>query len=662
MRINHNISAFNAWRQIGITDHALSKSLERLSSGLRINRAADDAAGLAISEKMRAQINGLNQAIRNSQDAISLIQTAEGALNETHSILQRMRELAIQAANDTLTTADREEIQREINQLADELNRIANTTEFNTKKLLNGSLRGGTRAREVRDTDNSGGTPKSTPWVTTATVQLDENDNDITANDNELTFRFGGEQYTVVIAAANDQTAAQVAAALETAINNAIGADRIAVGLTADNRLTFTSTVSGSDPANKFEVIGGNFADEWIQGTDITEGYDKGDVWMHGETDGYTTGVRVITDALLATNNIVVDQANNELTLRLYNPDTGSWLEGTIVLGDETYDGTNATAQDLIADIQAELQNLGGVWEDVTVSYDIDKTLKFEATGLGAGSRIEVTGGSLMDDLMGAATDEHVRYTGESDNRTLTFSLDGASHSITLDEGSYDDAYAVAAQIQKQLDAQAIDATVKVIDDDGDGNGYIQITSNVTGQDAKNFGGSAAKELGLDGAETDELTFHIGANKDQTLSVTIGDVSAAALGITSKNRDAKSFNGREVTYGGDDTIDNLGATEYVISVTTKEDAEFAIAILDDAISKVSTERSKLGAVQNRLEHTINNLGVAAENLTAAESRIRDVDMAKEMMDFARSQILMQAGTAMLAQANMKTQAVLQLLG
>jgi len=142
MRINHNISALNAWKTLKNTDEAMSKSLEKLSSGLRINRAADDAAGLAISEKMRSQINGLNQAVRNAQDGISLIQTAEGALNETHAVLQRMRELAVQAANDTNITADREKIYEELDALKSELTRIANDTEFNTQKLLDGTFSG----------------------------------------------------------------------------------------------------------------------------------------------------------------------------------------------------------------------------------------------------------------------------------------------------------------------------------------------------------------------------------------------------------------------------------------------------------------------------------------------------------------------------------------
>ncbi|MFC5997339.1 flagellin [Quadrisphaera sp. GCM10027208] len=140
LQINQNVAALNAYRNLSVTDGQLSKSLERLSSGLRINRAADDAAGLAISEKLRGQVKGLNQAVANAQNGISLIQTAEGALNESHSILQRMRELAVQSANDTNTSADRTQIQKEVDQLASELTRISDTTEFNTKKLLDGSF------------------------------------------------------------------------------------------------------------------------------------------------------------------------------------------------------------------------------------------------------------------------------------------------------------------------------------------------------------------------------------------------------------------------------------------------------------------------------------------------------------------------------------------
>ncbi|MEW6181616.1 MAG: flagellin [Bacillota bacterium] len=166
MIINHNIMALNAWRGLGQTDSALGKSLEKLSSGMRINRAADDAAGLAISEKMRGQIRGLDQATRNAQDGISLLQTAEGALNETHSILQRMRELAVQSANDTNTAADRSQIQQEVNQLLTEINRIGSNTEFNTQKLLNGTM----SAKLIQIGANSGQNLSITIATMTATA------------------------------------------------------------------------------------------------------------------------------------------------------------------------------------------------------------------------------------------------------------------------------------------------------------------------------------------------------------------------------------------------------------------------------------------------------------------------------------------------------------
>ncbi|MEK5071471.1 flagellin Hag [Sporosarcina sp. FSL K6-1508] len=301
MIINHNIAALNTHRQLGMNNMNASKNLEKLSSGLKINRAGDDAAGLAISEKMRGQIRGLDMAAKNSQDGISLIQTAEGALNETHSILQRMRELAVQSSNDTNTTSDRGEIQKEMNQLTSEINRIGNNTEFNTQKLIN------------------------------------------------------------------------------------------------------------------------------------------------GDKDSATSGAA--------------------------------------------------------------------------------------------------------------------------------------------------------------------------------------------------------------------LSFQVGSNNGQSLKLEIADMRASALGISSTS-------GTAFTTGSGNTLtdsSDAAVSEYALDISTHAKATAAIEVLDDAMAKVSSERSKLGSYQNRLEHTINNLGTASENLTAAESRIRDVDMAKEMMDFTKNNILTQAAQAMLAQANQQPQGVLQLL-
>ena len=394
MIINHNISALNTHRQLSSATNAQSKSMEKLASGMRINRAGDDAAGLAISEKMRGQIRGLDQASRNSQDAISLIQTAEGALNETTDILQRMRELATQAATDTNTTNDRGEIQKEINSLTSEINRIGNTTEFNTQKLLNGEKDGVAKA---------------------AVHKLASSD--ISFADTE-SMTIGGKSYT---------------------------AD------TTDNGITGLVKKVNADATNKYTA---------------TE-----------NTDGSLT-----------------------LTAKATGPDT-------VTAGDFKKGATNVT------------QTTVSAGKDT----DSDKSLKFQ----------------------------------------------------------------------------------------------------------------------------------IGANEKQSLTLDIGDMRAEALGISTKGTGNADL---AVTDGT-----NNVTTEQALNVGTHASAAEAITKINDAINTVSAERSKLGANQNRLEHTINNLGTSSENLTAAESRVRDTDMAKTMMEQTKNSILAQASQAMLAQANSAPQGVLQLL-
>ena len=373
-----------------------SKSMEKLSSGFRINRAGDDAAGLAISEKMRGQIRGLKQASRNAQDGISLIQTAEGALNETHSILQRMRELADQAATDTNTLDDRKEIQKEINQLLEEIDRIANQTEFNTQTLLDG-----------------------------------------TYSDKKFHIGANADQNMVVGVA-----------------------------------------------SMKTDAIGS---------TDFTGGA------------AVTSAGSITTD--FSTSNATVTISDDATT-----PNTV-----TITL-DQDY-GTADEVVKAINEAIAEDANLGG---------------KVEAKLL--------------------------------DGNKITF-------------------------IAKDAEAEY----------------------SVDGEDAFGF-----------------------ANGAQTIDNSPAFVSSLRVD-----------NVETATTGG---------------VLTQGEANEAITIVDDAIKTVSAERSKLGAYQNRLEHTINNLGTSAENLQAAESRIRDLDMAEEIMAFTKNNILQQAATAMLAQANMAPQSVLQLLG
>lgn len=363
MRINQNAAAFNAWRNLTVTDGMMNRSLEKLSSGLRVNRAADDAAGLAISEKMRSQVRGLVQASRNAQDAISLIQTAEGALIEVHSILQRMRELAVQASTAVLTDGDRAQVVTEFGQIKSEIDRIASTTNFNGVNLLQGGL---------------------------------------------------------------------------------------------------------------------------------------------GSTIG-TVGTGLVPNA-----------------------------------------GISAIA----------------------------------SSGAAAGAYI-------------------LGYVALTDRMTLTLGADSQTITVAPPSG---------------FDTQVVDFTAF--------NVQVTVNSALTADIAANntFQVTAGAASVL-----------IGANAGNSISVQISDMRVAALNITASQ------------------------------VDTVANAEASITALDAAIGEVSTQRANLGAYQNRLDHTINNLGVAAENLSAAESRIRDVDMALEMTRFTRHQILIQAGTAMLAQANQKPQSVLQLL-
>ncbi|WP_410501770.1 flagellin [Exiguobacterium acetylicum] len=434
MIINHNITALNTHNKLSSANAAQGKSMEKLASGLRINKAGDDAAGLAISEKMRSQVRGLDQASRNAQDGISMIQTAEGALNETHDILQRMRELSVQAANDTNNADDRTEIQKEMNQLTSEVSRIGNNTEFNTQKLLNGN-----KAGEA--------------------------------------------------AAASGTDIPEVKASLD-------------VG-----NLTFTSKLTG--------VAGNSQSIEVAQST--------------------------TADTLSS-----VDYTDGKLT---------------ITLGADS-------AGDPVALTEADLKSL--------VEGNAAANAAFTITGTPSGDAAAAVEDSLADG------------------------------------------------------ADAVFAT-------------------------------PAK----DGA----ASLQIGANQSQQFTVTINDMRSSALGIsgaagaTAAGKDANVSGASFVALSAGNNVlsdvTNPGETALDISDATKASA--ATKVLDQAIKEVSSERSRLGAYQNRLEHTTNNLKTSSENLTAAESRIRDVDMAKEMMTQTKNSILAQAAQAMLAQSNQTPQGVLQLL-
>ena len=498
MVVQHNMQSMNANRMLGITSSKQAKSSEKLSSGYRINRAADDAAGLAISEKMRKQINGLDRASTNAQDGVSAVQTAEGALTEVHSMLQRMNELAVQAANGTNSKDDRDAIQLEINQLSEEIDRIAETTKFNETFLLKG---------------NSG----------TKIVNVNAHD--------------AGLKGSMV---QGSGTGATFTATLE------IGGNLSIAG--ADYRIVETATV----PATAGELTGKN------GGTANALEDVQAQIFDEAQTDGVATTVK--------DKNVIIDG-----TTYTYGED----VSGHIIWTDSN---GNAYTASQLADIVAD----GAVVK------------------IGDGETINVVDPEADDAL---TLEEAVMKMATA---LVDASNIGGSKSTAACDGA--DVYANNKD--------------RIKDVDGSDTNKYKFTFDITKATVEN---------------NTDLTFslHVGADADLTnkIAVNIAAMNTAALHI-----------------GGINVSDSTGTA-----------ATYAIDAITDAINKVSSQRSNLGAIQNRLEHTIDNLDNVVENTTAAESRIRDTDMAEEMVEYSKNNILAQAGQSMLAQANQSTQGVLSLL-
>ena len=457
MVVQHNLTAMNSNRMLGITTGQQAKSSEKLASGFQINRAADDAAGLSISEKMRKQINGLDRASTNAEDGISAVQTAEGALAEVHSMLQRMNELAVQAANGTNSTDDRNAIQAEVDQLATEIDRVAETTKFNESYLLKGAANTKEVNLNVKDAGLKGTLVQGGNTISTFTMELKV-----------------GEKVSIA---------------------------------GADYRL-----------------------------------YDEK------------------VNELATVQTEVVGKANKDVTI-----DGSTYKATTDANGVTTFSDANGDVY-----TQEQLASLVG-------------------------------DGSV------------VRYDG----KTYNVVSEKADDARTVED---------AQKLVKTalIDASSIGGDVEAakIENDPSNNGDDTYTWTVTKAKA-----TVQKDL--------TFSLHVGADADMTnkIMVNISPMDSAGLGIKGIN-----------------VADNTGIA-----------ATYAIDAIADAVAKVSEQRSALGAVQNRLEHTIANLDNVVENTTAAESRIRDTDMAEEMVEYSKNNILAQAGQSMLAQANQSTQGVLSIL-
>ena len=497
MVVQHNMQAANASRTLNITTDSQSKSTEKLSSGYKINRAADDAAGLSISEKMRKQIRGLTQASTNASDGVSSVQTAEGALTEVHDMLQRMNELAVQAANGTNSESDRDDIQNEIDQLTQEIDRIASTTKFNETFLLKGDIGLKRMYINAHDAGLDGTLIQNTTKATFTMESLEAGEK----------YRIGGIQYT--IGATTNEEAAK-ALHLENAYDKATGAWSIDAG--------DTISIDGKTYTINPDTVGTDVANAKV-------------------TNGYLNK--------LITEGSVIKYNGNEVQRfsTSYNPDTG--------IDDANVTLIKATAAYQMVATELKAASSVGATDGAAAVVDMD-----DSDANGAGSVWEK---AVITKTIG----------GDAEPTKVT------SISFTLTKG------------------------------------YVNIQNALT------------------------LNLHVGADAAMTnkINVTLEAMNAKSIGINGLN----------------------------VSDATGKAATYAIDAIADAIQRVSAQRAELGAIQNRLEHSIRNLDNVVENTEAAESRIRDTDMADTMVEYSKNNILQQAGQSMLAQANQATQGVMNLL-
>ena len=592
MIINHNLPALNTYNKLVLNNKGMASALEKLSSGLRINRAADDAAGLAISEKMRSQIRGLDQAVRNAQDGISLIQTAEGALNETHSILQRMRELAVQAANDTYTSEDRQQIQAEIDQLTQEIDRIAATTQFNGKLLLNGDSSALTSTSDIL----------TKVFMRGALRVVDQFGQKIA----------GGGNYEITISGVYAGRGEILKTDIMRIKHESYGASGTGLGMVGKIATGGTKLYD----IEKFWDASGNFILENPQTLTLTQGNGYKATVTIDSSDTISSLVQKLNVAISST------KANNGLHQADVYSDktTGVWaryvedkITYTITTG-VSGTGIINTGFGTLSDGCVYAVKEGG-------AHAVAGTIIIESAIAGNAGRIAFSG---SDALLAALSLQSIQSAKESTfNVTVRDAHDpNAPPTVVKIAGNN-----LVGVINPNVDVR-FDSMLALSGAFTSGTG---ISSKVGFMDGSHF--ELTNKVGNTFVHIADrtLVLHVGANQMQDIGVGIGDMGAASLGV-----------------------DN-------ILVSDNSRANQAIGKLDIAINRVSSERAKLGAIQNRLDHTINNLTVASENLTASESRIRDIDMAKEMMEFTKYQILANAATAMLAQANQMPSMVLQLL-
>ena len=744
LRINQNVLSLSTYGNLNAASNRLENSIQKLSSGLRINSAADDAAGLAISEKMRRQIRGLGRAVLNAQDGVSMIQTAEGALNETQSIIQRMRELALESANDTLTSNDRLEIQKEVDQLKTQLDSIANSTEFNTKKLLNGNqaalvtssstfvngivtgAANGSGDFTVSLSTINGGISqvqrsqifknKNTGELATGSTRLQDIDafydaDGVFALESTQTLTISGNANSSNIVLDGLMTLNDLAASLQQAISSQSGLGisntgasvmtENATGVTGDGGyIQITSgfvgengefSIAGSQDiidALGFSItreavnnmVNASIKDEYGNSRNIVTSNDKAVGLLSGidiqfasspaqiaGNGGLSDGLRIgpaaetfkviYDDKSVAPNvirsvQITIQQGdwslqglarNINAQLAAATPDAAaagfaaSIQDGQIKIAfnpTSPVQPSNFTLGNVVGDSLGLLQGdyngfVMGEKDKADELYGFSKVMEGQTTATAINFKVgddnastvinayttipDTAAGHQVPDLV------EIKQWLSSVNSTLT----GANIDIRVDEVS--DSLVFTSNLVGNSNTEKSKVTLE-----GNGGALDSIALKAFGFTQSIAYGSGDTNFRVHVVDT-KPQFQIGADAGDNMKIAIGDMSAAALGI--------------------DKID----------LTSVEGSTSALEKLNQALDVVSSQRSLLGAYQNRLEYSISNLQNSSTNLTAAESRIRDVDVADEMTEYTRNQIVSQAATSMLAQANSMPQTALQLL-
>ncbi len=722
LSINTNVMSLNAQRNLGSTQNNLATSMQRLSSGLRINSAKDDAAGLAISDRMTSQIKGLNQAVRNANDGISLAQTAEGALQESTNILQRMRELAVQSANDTNSASDRQSLQAEVNQLKQELDRIAETTQFNGKKLLDGTLSSaqfqvgansgetisfGVASAETTALGNNSLTTNNDFGIESATFSELAATTNHTATGNFTVSTSSGDQ-TVAAGADAAAFATNLQAATGGTVTGTYSAevtfDLNALANAGANTGTVQIEMDGGDSFT-IDVASGNVLSEHSGSTVHADGTWTLDATAktltYNRTDGGNLNINQVTwtdgsggsSAVTGDISYTADSVSGSQTIAAGGSGTGVADNTLDQRASAKYvftggaDITGITASNGSLGVAAGEQGLGGVGNKDSSGQNKVAAQTLTVVGAQGAAQVDIDAGDTAavvaekvntvtaDTGVSAQANTVATLSDLSANGSVSFSLQGTNNEAVNISATVlkNDLSNLVTAVNQQTGNTGITAALSadkqsVVLEQSDGYDIKIANFEHSGAvtDTGGTGTEVVQSVKISGSQGAGTTLSDGgtvAEADQLDSTIVGGEvtynSSGGFNITSSIANTAGSLFNSVADGA-----NVSSLQSVnqIDITSVQGAGDAIETIDGALMQIDNMRGDLGAVQNRFESTIANLSNVSENLSAARSRILDADIAQETSNMTKQNILQQAGVSILAQANQAPQLALSLLG